>query len=117
MPYSSVSSVFLQHATEYLEIQNCSEMNFRAHFGGPSVAIEYLWKSILSRFLSVLPSRWTLTNFLMTLMFLKCPLPTLQTNATRFHLDHRTMMKKIQQTLLLILKTLPNVSFLSFEIY
>jgi hypothetical protein len=113
-PYSS--ELFLDHASSFLQI-NCKESDFRAHFGGPSIAIEYLWNQIVNRFTEVLPSRWNMNSFLLSLAYIKCPCPTLITNASRFHIDYRTMVIKTKQTCILIIKTLPNVYIHSFSSY
>ena len=47
------------------------ERDFRAHFGGPSIAIEVLLEAIYC--LKGLPHLWSVDDLLMTLCFLKTP--------------------------------------------
>ena len=85
------------------------ERDFWAHFGGPSIAIEVLLEAIYC--LKGLPHLWSVDDLLMTLCFLKTPGENLKVSSSRFSLDFRTMMKRVENTLVLIDCALPEVIF------
>jgi hypothetical protein len=64
---------------------NEREKDFRAHFGGPSLAIELLWTWIISR--EDLPDGWGLPDLLHTLHFFKSPGENETVFCSRFHID------------------------------
>lgn len=113
------SPLFLKCAKEITRKE--SELSFRAHFGGPSLAVHFLWQCIVATVVP-LPHLWGVPELLQTLCFLKSPGSNLLVTASRFGCDHRTLMKNVETTLHLINQTLPEVSlpfclfhFLSFH--
>ena len=88
------------------------ERDFRAHFGGPSLAIETLWSWIVNS--GHLAKNMTCFDLLMTLSFVKNPGENLQVTASRFKIDEQTMLKKVAVSLLVIDATLPEVRLIFF---
>ena len=75
-----------------------SERSFRAHFGGPSIAIATLWNWIL-KFGPSPPSSWGPFDLLVCLCFLKSPGENLELSASCFSLSAPTLPKKVEQSL------------------
>jgi hypothetical protein len=84
-----------------------SEWCFRALFGGPSEAVDYLFNAIMQ--LQPPKKQFSVTSLLLTLNFLKDPGTSELAFAARWRLDFRTCMKRIEFTLELIDSVLPEV--------
>lgn len=108
MAACSESSETLLHAASASLSQHVSEQKFRSLFGGPSLAIERCWFEILSK-MEPLPLHWGMESLLMTLHFLKNQYTNLNSIATFWHVDSRTLLKNVEITLTLLDYTLPDV--------
>ena len=86
-----------------------NERIFRAHFGGPSIAINLLAQKILEK--CTLPRLWNLDHLFMALFFLKCPSSSLDVLASRFHICASTFEKRLWESLSLINEVLPEVHY------
>jgi hypothetical protein len=87
-------------------IHSTCERTFRAHFGGPSVAIDCLARKILR---TSTPSNWNLDHFYMALFFLKCPFSSWDVISSRFGTSPVTFERKLWESLSLIDEVLPDV--------
>ena len=112
MPTHFSSPRFLQLA--FYITKSHSERSFRAHFGGPSIAVEILYHRIVYA-CSPLPKGWGLHQLLLTLFYLKCG-GTHDLISSRFHISWDTFEKWLWVTLVLIDTSLPNV-FIYFYLY
>ena len=109
-----------EQSEEFLELGACltgnqRERDFRAHFGGPSIAIDHLWRLIQTKHQHHLPHLWGCDELLQTLCFLKSPGQNLTVSSSRFKIDQRTLMKNVEKTLEVIDQTLPEVIFFFFN--
>jgi hypothetical protein len=88
-----------------------TERVFRAHFGGPSIAINVLARKILRK--CELPCHWNLDHLFMCLFFLKCPFPSLEVISSRFNVSPKTFERHLWESLTLIDEALPDVIIFS----
>ena len=89
-----------------------NEREFRAMYGGPSIAIELLFRLILS--LELESKDFTPYSLLITLNFLKDPGSSWFSVASRWRMDYRTIKRHLIRTLHLIDLVLPDVNFFFF---
>jgi hypothetical protein len=106
---TAFTSLFFREFSSFITAHT-TERAFREHFGCPSIAIDVLWNWLLQRCSSFLPPRWSIHDFLWSLLWLKSPGSNLSIFASRWRIDRHTMVKRIQMTLVLIDFTLPPLS-------
>lgn len=88
------------------------ERDFRAHFGGPSAAVSYLW-SLIS---SIHAPLFGALELLQTLYFLKSPGFSWATTCSRFDVCESTFKRNLEHGLHYIDFVLPNVSLFTYII-
>jgi hypothetical protein len=88
------------------------ERDFRAHFGGPSAAVSYLW-SLIS---SIKTPLFGALELLQTLYFLKSPGFSWATTCSRFDVCESTFKRNLEHGLHYIDFVLPNVSLFTYII-
>jgi hypothetical protein len=101
------SSWCLEAASFYLDLgKSINERSFRALFGGPSSAIQYLYFWILQKCPEI-PNWWGLTAYFLTLHWMKNPASSVKAFSLLHDVSENTLMRYIQITLELIHRTLP----------
>jgi hypothetical protein len=105
------SALFLKLGRQFTH--SSSERDFRAHFGGPSLAVEKLMQWILF-YLKDKEHHFDVDDLLMCLYFLKTGGPSWEVISSRFQMDKRTFKVHLNTTLDLINSVLPEVSFCLF---
>jgi hypothetical protein len=88
--------------------QRTSEHDFRSIFGGPSIAIDFLWHQILAK-MEPLPHHWNIDDLLMCLNFLKNPQTNLTCISSHWGISENTFKKHLSTSLALIDYSLPEV--------
>ena len=95
--------------------RHLSERDFRAHFGGPSAAIQKLWEMNLEK--NDVPHLWGIDNLLMCLYFLQNPGTSWSVSSARWGVHPNTFKQHLIQSLTLIITTLPDVIFFILIFY
>jgi hypothetical protein len=110
-PESTSSAIFLELGRRFTH-SSC-ERNFRAHFGGPSLAVQKLFQWILFH-LEGKDQHFDPDDLLMCLYFLKTGGPNWEVISSRFGIHVKTFKAHLNATLDLIISVLPKVVFFWF---